>query len=177
MSDITLCDCKENWIEIKNNCGSKYLLSSKGRLYNEKTKRFISSKRKDNYVVVSKFYSFYVHRLVYYYFNDKLNNHIDHINTIKNHNCICNLRCVSYKENMNNILTKQKISESHKGKIISEETRKKISESKKNQKHSEETKEKISKSIKKRMKWCCINCKREISGKGNLKSHYKKCIN
>jgi len=119
MSDITICDCEEHWIEIKNKKGKLYLLSSKGRLYSFSRKKFIGKLSKNKYVYGTRsLFSDCMHRLVYRYFYQinieevNENNHIDHINTIKNHNCICNLRCCSRTENNNNILTKQKISNS-----------------------------------------------------------------
>lgn len=54
---------------------------------------------------------------------------IDHIDTDPMNNHPSNLRWVTPKGNCNNPLTKQHISESAKGRIISEETRKKMSES------------------------------------------------
>ena len=70
MSNINSCDCKEHWMEIKNINGSKYLLSSKGRLYNFKLRRFISSTTRQGYIKSSEyFFSDKVHRMVYRYFN------------------------------------------------------------------------------------------------------------
>ena len=60
-----------------------------------------------------------VHRIVFEAFNCEIPDGmvIDHINTIKTDNRIENLRCVTMKENMNNEFTKNRLSESHKGKI------------------------------------------------------------
>ena len=54
----------------------------------------------------------YVHRLVAEAFIDNPNNlpHIDHINTDRTDNRVCNLRWVTQKENNNTPLTKNKIS-------------------------------------------------------------------
>jgi len=137
MSDITLCDCEEHWMEIKNKNGSKYLLSSKGRLYSYKSGRFIGKKSIYGYIIIRWDFSNCMHRLVYRYFNKinieevNENNQIDHINTIRNHNCLCNLRCCSITENNNNPLTKKKYSIWQIGKSFTQETKKKISESKK----------------------------------------------
>ena len=104
---------------------------------------------------------FYVHILVAKSFIPNLENKqfIDHINTNKTDNRAENLRWVTREENMNNPLTKKKMSEINSGennpmygKKISEETKNKISESLKGHKVSEETKEKISKSNKGKVK-------------------------
>lgn len=104
---------------------------------------------------------FYVHFLVAKSFIPNLENKqfIDHINTNKTDNRVENLRWVTREENMNNPLTKEKMSEINRGennpmygKKISEETKKKISESLKGREVSEETKKKISESNKGRTK-------------------------
>ena len=121
MSNINLCCCEENWIEIKNKKNNLYLLSSKGRLYSYNRCRFIGSNNNDNYIHITGFFATKLHRLVYRYFNqiniekyDRNFNEIDHINTIRNHNCICNLRCGTHTDNMNNIITMKKIKNSDK---------------------------------------------------------------
>ena len=84
---------------------------------------------------------------------------IDHIDTNKLNNVYTNLRWVTYRENMNNPLTKQKLRESLKGRIFSDEHKKHLSEAlkgktygpykhKKTAKMSEEHKEKIRESMK-----------------------------
>lgn len=104
---------------------------------------------------------FYVHFLVAKSFIPNLENKqfIDHINTNKTDNRVENLRWVTREENMNNPLTKKKMSEINRGennpmygKKISEETKKKISESLEGHEVSEETKKKISESNKGKVK-------------------------
>lgn len=62
---------------------------------------------------------------------------IDHINTIRTDNRIENLRWVTHKENMRNILTIKKCSENAKKREFSEETRKKLSYTTKHRKNAE----------------------------------------
>lgn len=104
---------------------------------------------------------FYVHFLVAKSFIPNLENKqfIDHINTNKTDNRVENLRWVTREENMNNPLTKKKMSEINRGennpmygKKISEETKKKISESLEGHEVLEETKKKISESNKGKVK-------------------------
>ena len=116
MSNINLCDCEEHWMKIKNKYGSLYKLSLKGRLYSYKNKKYIGYVNKYNgYIDVSGFFSCKIHRLVYRYFYqiniedyDINYNEIDNIDTIRNHNYICNLRIGSRKDNQNNLKTKKK---------------------------------------------------------------------
>jgi len=191
MSNINLCECEEHWMEIKNNKGSKYLLSSKGRLYSYYSNDFICKiNKKNNYVYLggsSKFFSKLIHRLVFRYFNQinieevSENNHIDHINTIRNHNCLCNLRCCSRTENQNNLLTKnKKIGKNSKlyKKERSKEIKKKISESHKGKKKTQEHKKKISESNKKQKIYICYFCNSVKMSKGNFNNHHGngKCL-
>lgn len=53
---------------------------------------------------------------------------IDHIDTDRLNNHPSNLRWVTRKENLNNPITRRHNSESHKGKVFSEEHRRKIGE-------------------------------------------------
>ena len=79
---------------------------------------------------------FSIHRLVLSIFNpiDGMENlQVDHINTIKTDNRVENLRFVTAKENINNPLTKDKMSGENNpmfGKHFSEETKAKMSEAK-----------------------------------------------
>ena len=93
---------------------------------------------------------------------------IDHIDTNKANNHVDNLRWVTHKENNNNPLTKQHMSEGSKGRTLSEETRRKLSEANKGKNnpfygktpwnkgkkgiytHTHETKQKMSEAAKKR---------------------------
>ena len=93
---------------------------------------------------------FKVHRLVAEIFilNTENKPHIDHINTNRINNRVFNLRWVTLKENNNNPLTKKKMSESKKGRCLTEETKKKLSKIRKGKIFSEESKKKMSKAHK-----------------------------
>ena len=131
-----------------------YKVSNMGRvkrLYkNGKEKILKGEKSKKGYLRVnlcnnSESKKYLIHRLVALTFipNPENKLYIDHKNTIRIDNRVRNLRWSSAKENNNNELTKRKMSEANKGKIVSEETRKKLSEANKG-KMSEETRKKIS---------------------------------
>lgn len=95
----------------------------------------------------------YLHRLIAEAFIPNPENKpcIDHISTVRTDNRKINLRWVDRKGNMNNPLTRAKMSESAKGKIINDATRAKLSAANKGQNHpffgrhhSEESKAKMS---------------------------------
>lgn len=114
-----------------------------------------------------------IHRLVAMKYIDNPENkqQVDHIDNIKSNNCAKNLRWVTPKENMNNIITKntllnrperklteewkQRISEGMKGRVFSKESREKLSKSKMGHKVSKEFREKISTSHSKEI--ICLN--------------------
>ena len=81
----------------------------------------------------SKQKSFYIHRAIYETFVGEIAEgyEIDHINTVRDDNSVDNLRLVTHAENNRNPLTRQHISESRKGKKLTNECKKKISEAKK----------------------------------------------
>ena len=113
-SNIHLCHCKEIWKKITNNNGTEYQLSNKGRLRNQYGKD-LGANNQHNYVHTGGFFSPKIHRLVYHYFVQPVKNSphvIDHINTNRRHNCVCNLTKVSQKVNTNNELTKKHMSQS-----------------------------------------------------------------
>jgi len=185
MSNINLCDCEENWMEIKNKNNSKYLLSSKGRLYSYSRKKFIGVENNRKYIYIggnSGFFSTKIHRLVYRYFYqiniedyDRNYNEVDHFDAKKNHNCVCNLRICSSLENNNNTITRKNKSEGQKGNKKSKETKQKIRKSLTGRKGKKHTEESIKKMRKPRKKYKCQYCSREIGGKGNLRRHEKVC--
>lgn len=69
-----------------------------------------------NFVVDGKNKTFPVHRLVAKAFipNPENKREIDHIDGDPSNNHVWNLRWVTHKENMNNPITKQRLSEAHK---------------------------------------------------------------
>ena len=161
MSNINLCDCKENWMEIKNK-NNLYLLSSKGRVYSFRYYKMVGSKKKESgYIKIGNFN--YTHRLVAKYF---LNNgkdydlDTDHINTIRNHNCVCNLRICTKSQNMNNPLSIENQRKSQKGNI------------KKNGIKKKKSGPKINKIYK------CYFCNSKLMDKGNFGQHHGngKCL-
>lgn len=102
--------------------------------YSEKDDKLILCKQSDNgkgYLrITTPNGTVKSHRLVWETFNGKIPSgmEIDHIDSNKQNNCIDNLRCVTHYENMNNILTKQRVSKGRTGLKLSEETKHKISE-------------------------------------------------
>lgn len=109
----------ENWKNIKDY--PNYMVSNLGRVKSlnyrntgeEKILKIYKNKR--GYLQVGlykkgKFKSYSVHRLVAEHFIPNSDNKscIDHINTNKTDNRVCNLKWVTHKENMNNPITKTK---------------------------------------------------------------------
>lgn len=137
----------ENNIEIWKNIEGypNYMVSNMGRVkslnYNHTGKENILKTLLDGkgYYFVTIFKNkkpkcCRIHRLIAEAFIPNIENKpfIDHINTDKTDNRIENLRWVTHKENMNNQITTSKMSNSHKGKHLSQETKRKISTSLKN---------------------------------------------
>ena len=135
----------EEWKDIKDyenlyqvsNLGrvkslKREIIYSDGRKHTYKEKILKPRKNKYGYLVVclcnnGNRKEFFVHRLVALAFIPNPDNkpHIDHIDTNPLNNVYTNLHWVTPKENNNNELTKQHVSEAMKGKKISEETKEK----------------------------------------------------
>ena len=92
---------------------------------------------------------------------------IDHRDTNKHNNNVLNLVWCTHEQNSNNELSKNKMSESRRGKHHKEETKKKISESHKGKHHTEEHKNKMSESHK--GKHISEETKKKMSEKHNKK--------
>lgn len=153
----------ENWIDIEGYDGY-YQVSDLGRVRSIKKNgkiKIIKPELFQGYhrVTLTKHYKqnkYLVHRLVCKEFNGKpecINSQVDHINTIRTDNRPSNLRWVSNKENCNNPITKQHMSEGQigkvgcwKGKHFSEEHRKRIGDGNRGKTMSEEIRNKISES-------------------------------
>ena len=93
-----------------------------------------------------------VHRLVaeVYLPNPEGKKEVDHIIPISlgGTNDVSNLRWCTHEENSNNPITRQNMSEAHKGKHHTEETKKKMAEAKKGKPKSEEHRRKLSEAKK-----------------------------
>ena len=145
----------EIWKNVKNFEGL-YQVSNLGRVkslnYNRTRKEKILKNKYDkggycqiNLWKYGQMKHFLVHRLVAEAFIDNSNNKpcIDHIDGNRSNNRVENLRWCTYKENSNNPITLQRMSEALKGKNnpnygkhLSEETKRKMSEAHTNGKHS-----------------------------------------
>lgn len=121
----------EQWKDIKNY--DNYMVSNLGRVkslnYNRTGKERVlkPSKDKDGYLIVGlykngKGKTHKIHRLVAETFIPNPENKpcIDHINTDKTDNRVENLRFVTQYENMNNEISKKKMSEAKQGKYDGE---------------------------------------------------------
>lgn len=127
----------EIWKDIKG--FEDYQISDKGRVWSKLSNKILKLKMdKNGYCKVNLYKNGEqktknIHNLVAEVFIDNPENKpfIDHINTIRTDNRVCNLRWVTHKENCNNPLTRKHISEVQIGKHYTEETKRKMSEAKK----------------------------------------------
>ena len=141
-----------------------YAITEDGRVYNYKTKRYLTGTKGDGYVTVElrkdgKSKWLLVHRLVAEAYLENPNNYpvVNHKDEIKNHNWVDNLEWCTQKDNVNHGTARQRLSEAHKGVKLSEEHRQAIADAKKGEKHpmygkhhSPETIRKMSEAQKKR---------------------------
>jgi len=106
---------EDMWCDIPNYENS-YEANNNGKIRNKKTKKILSpSKDKKNYLRVNlckdkRTKTFLVHQLIAKTFIKNTDNlkMIDHINGIPNDNRTCNLRWTTYKDNANNIITRER---------------------------------------------------------------------
>ncbi len=102
--------------------GKTFYITDKGDIYNS-CRKYKGGKTKNGYILVQLNHEQkYAHRLVWEAFNGKIPEgmEIDHINTIRDDNRLCNLRLVTPKENKKNPITLERYKESNKGKISPE---------------------------------------------------------
>lgn len=130
---------EEIWRDIKGYEG-KYQVSNLGRVkslnYNRTKKEKVLDFKpsKAGYIIVrlcreGKSKPYQVHRLVALHFIDNPNNYpqVNHKDENKTNNCVDNLEWCTQKYNNNYGTHNKRVSESQKGKVISEETKKKMS--------------------------------------------------
>ena len=130
---------EEIWKPIEKGQKTRYEISNKGRVksFNYKNTGTIGilnpAKDRRGYCFIALYFDnkpkiFRVHRLVAETFIPNPNNKpcVDHINRVRTDNRVQNLRWVTCKENMNNELTKEHLSNINKGKKHSEETKSKL---------------------------------------------------
>lgn len=99
--------------------GKQFYITDKGEIYNS-YRKYKGARMKNGYMAVSLNHEQkYIHRLVWEAFNGKIPQgmEIDHINTMRDDNRLCNLRLVDSKGNKNNPITLEKYKESNKGKF------------------------------------------------------------
>lgn len=104
------CNCEEEWTEIKNY--PNYQISSKGRVWTCNRKRLMKTNwnmkdKTGGYLFIglrdkTGKHSINIHRLVieHYGLRKPDNCQCDHKNKDKSNNCICNLRWITFSENM-----------------------------------------------------------------------------
>ena len=114
---------REKWVDIPY-CNGKYQVSNKGRVKSgDRLLKIQTTYDGYNFVIlrtdVMNQSKKRVHRLVAEAFieNDNPSEriHVDHIDGIKTHNYVENLRWVSIKENLNNPITKSNLSKAKRG--------------------------------------------------------------
>lgn len=116
---------------MKFNTKYNRYVSEQGNIYrlNKHTKELIecSTVCNNGYLricvkVNNKFKMVTVHKIIWETFNGEIPDgmEIDHINTVRNDNRLSNLRCVSHKDNVNNINSKKHYSEAKTGNMTSE---------------------------------------------------------
>lgn len=105
----------ETW-KIIADC-NKYLISNFGRVMNLRTKRILSPSQGIYKMVLLRYQSYYIHRLVAKAFIDNPENKpcVDHINGDKHNNHVENLRWSTYSENQANKKPSSNASSIYKG--------------------------------------------------------------
>ena len=140
---------------------TNYIVLRDGTIMNKKTGKVLKPQtNKQGYLYVRlrkdmKHHNRGVHRLILQTYNPIENDHLyhaHHIDEVKHHNHIGNLRWELIEDHIREHKsfisdeTRKRMSESQKGRVISEEHKRKMSESLKGRKHSEETRKRMSES-------------------------------